>query len=98
MMAAVRRSTVSFVALTLSRRRKGSGRSADPSDPVVAGAYVTDGSRLFRVMSRLDPPSGVFGAVLEDCLTLDWRVYDSRELWHMALRPVGSGGRLRVGR
>jgi hypothetical protein len=34
------------------------------------GAYITDGSRLVRVVKPADQPLGVTAAVLEDCLTL----------------------------
>jgi hypothetical protein len=40
-----------------------------------AGAYVTDGRRLFR----------------EDCRTLVVGAYTAEELWHMALRRVENG-------
>jgi hypothetical protein len=53
-----------------------------------AGHYLTDGCRLYRVVNRcliegLEP-----AAVVEDCLTLEVRLYTSRELWAMRLRRV----------
>jgi hypothetical protein len=53
-----------------------------------AGAYVTDGMRLFRVVQRLDPLRGAAAAVLEDCLTLELRSYGAADLWEMGVRLV----------
>jgi len=54
--------------------------------------YVTDGRRLFRVVSRL-PSRGRGGlAELEDCLTLRVACYTERELATMRLRAVTAGG------
>jgi hypothetical protein len=53
-----------------------------------AGAYVTDGTRLFRVVQRLDPLRGAAAAVLEDCLTLELRSYGAADLWEMGVRLV----------
>ena len=50
--------------------------------------YVTDGERLFRVVAPMEPRLGIRDAVLEDCLTLRWRVYSSTELWRLRVRPV----------
>ena len=55
-----------------------------------AGTYVTDGQRLFRVMSPLSRPWRRSIAVLEDCRTLATGAYTAEELWHMALRRVKS--------
>ena len=52
------------------------------------GAYVTDGTRLFRVVLRLDPHRGAATAVLEDCLTLELRSYAAADLWEMGVRLV----------
>jgi hypothetical protein len=52
--------------------------------------YVTDGVRLFRVVAPLDPAFG--DAVLEDCATLRWRVYDGLQLWYLRLRRVETDG------
>jgi hypothetical protein len=50
--------------------------------------YVTDGERLYRVVSPLNPELGIDDAVLEDCATLQWRVYTHAELWWLRLREV----------
>jgi hypothetical protein len=55
-----------------------------------AGTYVTDGHRLFWVMSPLSPPWRRGIAMLEDCRTLAIGAYTAEELWHMALRRVKS--------
>jgi hypothetical protein len=52
------------------------------------GSYLTDGRRLFRVVSPLTPPTRRGIATLEDCRTLDLGVYTAEELWHRALKPV----------
>lgn len=54
-----------------------------------AGAYLTDGERLFRVVSRLRPDQDVMCATLEDCLTLEVSRYSPDELYAMRLRCVG---------
>jgi hypothetical protein len=51
------------------------------------GAYLTDGSRLFRVIDRLHPPDGD-RATLEDCSTLEVATYSADELWPMNLTLV----------
>ncbi|MGZ4271702.1 MAG: hypothetical protein ACXVSX_21155 [Solirubrobacteraceae bacterium] len=53
-----------------------------------AGAYLTDGARLFRVVAPLCPTVKPAVAVLEDCMTLRARVYTADELWQMHLAPV----------
>jgi len=53
-----------------------------------AGAYVTNGRGLFRVVSPLSRPWRTGFAVLEDCRTLAIGAYTAEELWHMALRRV----------
>jgi hypothetical protein len=58
-----------------------------------AGSYLTDGERLFRVVSRLSPPDGRGLAELEDCLTLEIWPYSADELWAMRLRAVPRDGR-----
>jgi hypothetical protein len=55
---------------------------------LVEGAYVTDGTRLFRVVQRLDPHRGAAAAVLEDCLTLELLSYAAADLWEMGVRLV----------
>jgi hypothetical protein len=51
-------------------------------------AYVTDGTRLLRVVKPLDPPPGTATAVLEDCMTLELRSYAAADLWQMRVRLV----------
>jgi len=50
--------------------------------------YVTDGRKLFRVVSRFSPRAGSGAALLEDCATLEVTPYSPEELYAMALRPV----------
>lgn len=51
------------------------------------GRYLTDGRRLFRVMSSIT--SSLYpSAELEDCLTLQVEHYSPGELYRMHLRPV----------
>lgn len=65
------------------RTRRAAGRR-----PADRRGYVTDGERLFRVVSPVDPELGIDDAVLEDCATLTWRVYSHVELWWLRLRAV----------
>ncbi|HYM54767.1 MAG TPA: hypothetical protein VES97_05355 [Solirubrobacteraceae bacterium] len=53
-------------------------------------SYLTDGSRLFRVVSRPRAEAGHMSVALEDCLTLEVRSYSPRKLDLMDLRPVGA--------
>jgi hypothetical protein len=50
-----------------------------------AGAYVTDGRRLFRVISPLASPPDWETAELEDCVTLETISYTPAQLWAMGL-------------
>jgi hypothetical protein len=52
--------------------------------------YVTDGRRLFRVVSLFDPDASP-AAELEDCMTLEIERYSPDDLFGMALRPVQPG-------
>jgi hypothetical protein len=52
------------------------------------GAYITDGRRLFRVLSQFVPESGQVFASLEDCMTLEVGTYAPDELEAMGLLPV----------
>lgn len=65
------------------------GRVSAPEpapDAVSAGVYVTDGTRLFRVIS---PGQSLFpSAELEDCVTLAVERYFSDELYAMHLHRV----------
>ena len=56
-------------------------------EPFVPGRYVTDGYRLFRVVSRFTTTLCPF-AELEDCQTLRVRRYSPNELHGMRLRGV----------
>lgn len=60
-----------------------------------AGAYFTDGTRLYRVAASLvDPWNGSHSAELEDCLTLDTALHGLDALAGMRLelvRPTGTG-------
>jgi hypothetical protein len=49
--------------------------------------YLTDGRRLFRVVSRFVNDGSVL-VVIEDCVTLDARAYAAVELVPMDVRPV----------
>jgi hypothetical protein len=52
------------------------------------GAYVTDGTHLFRVVVPMRPLCGRFSAMLEDCVTLESRSYTAADLYHMRVRLV----------
>jgi hypothetical protein len=52
------------------------------------GGYLTDGHKLFCVVSQFAFAGDHVFAALEDCLTLDVRAYAPDELCEMALRPV----------
>ncbi|HET9720040.1 MAG TPA: hypothetical protein VFP55_08195 [Solirubrobacteraceae bacterium] len=61
-----------------------------PAEQFAPGVYVTDGMRLFRVIS---PGQSLFpSAELEDCLTLEIDRYFSDELYAMRLHRVRSSG------
>lgn len=51
------------------------------------GRYLTDGRRLFRVVSRFVNDGSIL-VVIEDSLTLDALAYAAVELVAMGLRPV----------
>jgi hypothetical protein len=65
-----------------------SGRSQPPAALPGSGSYVTDGHRLFRVVSQFAFVGDHVFASLEDCLTLDVQPYAPSELCEMRLRPV----------
>jgi hypothetical protein len=69
--------------ISITRRRQ-----ADGCSPAERGAYVTDGKRLFRVISPADPALGTADAVLEDCATLRWRIHTVAELFWVPLWRV----------
>lgn len=60
----------------------------DRSSGLCTGAYVTDGRRLYRVVSQFTPQAARVFAALEDCRTLEVRPYSPDELYAMRLRPV----------
>jgi hypothetical protein len=61
------------------------------SGALAAGDYLTDGRRLFRVVSRFDPRAERAFAVLENCFTLDIDTYTPAQLASMPLRAVRHG-------
>lgn len=64
------------------------GPQEGEEEPFVPGVYVTDGTRLFRVIS---PGRSLFPcAELEDCLTLQVQRFFSDELCAMRLHRVCS--------
>ena len=54
----------------------------------VPGEYLTDGRRLWRVLSRFDPRASAKFAVLEDCMTLDTQAFTPQRLAEMGLQSV----------
>jgi hypothetical protein len=62
--------------------------NSDPDSRLDERAYVTDGTRLFRVVQPINPPRAVTSAVLEDCRTLDLHSFTAANLWEMGLRAV----------
>ena len=61
----------------------------EPKQRHEAGAYLTDGRRLFRVVEQLDPTLDR-PALLEDCLTLELQAYGPGDLWDLRLTKVRS--------
>jgi len=59
-----------------------------PFEPLVADSYLTDGLRLFRVMSWTEVGADHIRATLENCMTLEVRAYSPRELDLMCLSLV----------
>jgi hypothetical protein len=55
------------------------------------GGYLTDGRRLFRVVSRFEGDGEVVLVGLEDCSTFEVRALLPRELRAMRLRAVRVG-------
>ena len=56
--------------------------------PFATDSYLTDGRRLYRVVSQFSPGAAELVASLEDCLTLEVSAYGPSELYSMRLRPV----------
>ena len=52
------------------------------------GDYVTDRRRLFRVLQIVPARLRRRAAILEDCQTLDARLFAPKELKHMRLQLV----------
>ena len=65
------------------RRRRGRLRLRD----LAPDRYLTDGRRLFRVVTRFVNDGSIM-VVIEDCATLDARAYATVELVPMDVRPV----------
>lgn len=64
------------------------GAEQGEDEPFVPGVYVTDGARLFRVIS---PGRSLFPcADLEDCLTLRVERFFSDDLYAMRLHRVSA--------
>lgn len=63
------------------------------SKMLAPGSYVTDGRRLFRVVSQFNPGGRDVLASLEDCLTLEVASYAPDELYSMGIRRVSMDGR-----
>jgi hypothetical protein len=59
---------------------------------LVPDSYVTDGSRLFRVVARPPSEGPARGATLEDCRSLHVRAYSVTELYALRLRRVQPAG------
>jgi hypothetical protein len=64
---------------------------APPRYAIEPSAYLTDGSRLYRVVSSFAAPPRESFAVLEDCATLELSPHSPDELWEMGLRLVRAG-------
>jgi len=59
-----------------------------PPERLRSGGYLTDGRRLFRVVSQFSTVGEHKFARLEDCLTLEVSAYSPGELYQMKLRPI----------
>jgi hypothetical protein len=59
-----------------------------PRESLGSESYLTDGWRLFRVVSQFNTTQRQPFASLEDCLTLDVQPYTPGELSAMNLRAV----------
>jgi hypothetical protein len=65
------------------RRRRARLRARD----LTPDCYLTDGHRLFRVVTRF-VNEGSLLVVIEDCMTLDARAYTGVELAPLDLSPI----------
>lgn len=70
---------------------RASGQTARAED-LAPNSYVTDGRRLFRVVSQFTGEKRRRFASLEDCLTLKVEAYSPGELAMMRLELVVAGG------
>lgn len=73
--------------MPLAPLRRHDSRST-PATALRPGCYLTDGRRLFRVVSEFGADGKHGFASLEDCLTLAVEPYSPGELDAMKLRPV----------
>ena len=65
------------------------GRLRRPTaEQLQPGTYVTDGERLFCVLSQFASDDEIELATLEDCLTLEVKPYCQAELEDLRLRHV----------
>ncbi len=64
---------------------------APAPDALEPGRYLTDGTHLFRVMSRFNVPPETVLVVLEDCVTLDLIPLVPSELVEMGVSSVVTG-------
>jgi len=79
--------------MVLRRSRKTSPDKRGACRPAERGEYVTDGTRLYRVIAPADPQLGFEDAVLEDCEALTWRIHTVAELWWIPMWRVSPTGR-----
>ncbi len=75
------------VAMRIRPGRK-PGSPPPTCPPLVHDAYVTDGCRLYRVVSPFDPRDELPVALMEDCLTLELLPYSPAALYAMGLRAA----------
>ncbi len=75
--------------MSLTRLRPHRPRPA-PSGLLLSDGYLTDGRRLFRVVSQFSDSAAHVFASLEDRLTLEVQAYSPGELHGIRLRRVGS--------
>lgn len=64
------------------------------AEQLLRSRYLTDGRRLFRVISSSNPAFELSFATLEDCLTLAVRTYTAEDMLALAMRPVHAGAAL----
>ena len=63
-------------------------RSPQPQQVPAGDSYLTDGQRLFRVVTQFPPRHESPIALLEDCHTLEVTPFSPDELYEMGLRLV----------